>query len=105
MISLLDEVKELRQNKDYRTGVFEEKKYKEAIFWYTMASKCEDVTYKGGFVERIYYNYYPFLQLCCCYFYLNEIDKAISYNEKAGKHLLTDTVKKNREFFSSLAFK
>lgn len=27
LISLLDEVKELRQNKDYRTGVFEEKKY------------------------------------------------------------------------------
>ena len=81
---------------------YEQKKFEPAIFWYHQASKCKDISFKGGFVEKIYYNYYPYLQLCCCYFYLNNINKAIFYNNKAGKYFLTDTIKKNREFLNSL---
>lgn len=78
----------------------ENKKYEEAIYWYKVATKLKDITHKGGFVERKYYNYYPFLQLCCCYFYLNNIDKAIYYNEKAGKiEKNSKIVANNRLFF------
>ena len=81
---------------------FVNKNYKQAIFWFLQATACKDVAKRGGFVESKYYNYYPYLQLCCCFYYLNDIEKAVYYNEQAGKFTKSEAVNKNREFFNSL---
>lgn len=73
------------------------KSYATAIFWYELAVKGEDVTSKGGFVESKYYNYYPYLQLCVCYFNLKDYSKSYKYNEKASKYLNDEKIQKNRE--------
>lgn len=81
---------------------FLNKEYPTAIYWYNLATKCKDVSHNGGFVEKIYYNYYPYLQLCCCYYYLGDIKKATYYNNKAGKHINSIGVKNNKIFFEKL---
>lgn len=80
---------------------FELKKYEIAQYWYTHATKCKDVSIKGGFMENVYYNYYPFLQLCCTNFYLGNIQKAIIYNEKASKFYNSEITQKNKMFFEN----
>lgn len=75
----------------------ERKNFDTAIFWYKTALKCEDVTFKGGFVESKYYNYYPYLQLCVCYFNIGDYKKSLLYNEKAGKYFFSEIITKNRQ--------
>ena len=77
------------------------KNYQTAKYWYTLATQCEDVTKKGGFCEPLFYNYYPYLQLCVCCYNLGNIKEANNCNEMAGKFLNSEIVKKNREFFIS----
>lgn len=84
---------------DYFIGC---KEYDKAIYWYEVALNAEDVTYKGGFVENQYYNYYPYLQLCVCYHRLNDNIKAKYYNEKAGEYFLSESVINNRKYFNSI---
>ena len=74
-----------------------EKMYEKSVYWYTQATLAEDVIGKGGFVEPIYYNYYPFLGLCCSYFYQKNYKKSNYYNEKAWKIKQTKEVEMNRE--------
>lgn len=80
---------------------FLKKEYEKAIYWYNLALKCKDVSFKGGFVQKIYYNYYPYLQLCCCHFYLKNIDQAIKYNKKAGQFYNSEIVQNNNKFFKN----
>lgn len=75
------------------------KNFEVATYWFLQATKCKDITHKGGFVEKFYYNYYPYLQLCVCYYNLGDFEKANNYNEKAGKIFESDIVKHNRKFF------
>lgn len=80
-----------------------QKNYHTAKYWYQAATKCEDVLNKGGFVQSIYYNYYPFLQLCVCFYNLGDIKKAISYNNLAEKYCPNcNIVKGNKNFFNNL---
>ena len=79
-----------------------QKKYTQAIEWYKIATNCPDVTQKGGFVENQYYNYYPYLQLCYCYYQLGDNHTAYNYNKKATKFCQTETTKHNNEFFSKV---
>lgn len=78
------------------------KQYRKAIYWYTEATKCKDVTHNGGFVQNIYYNYYPYLQLCCCHYYLGNIEIAKKYNNKAGKYFTSEIIKNNKIFFENI---
>ena len=80
----------------------EYKQYEVAIYWYNQATKCKDASHKGGFVQPLYYNYYPYLQLCVCHYKLGEINIAKKYNEKAGKYLNSEIVKNNKKFFENL---
>lgn len=77
--------------------------YLTAIYWYKTALTCEDVTHKGGFVQSIYYNYYPYLQLCVCYHKLGDNKKASQYNKKAGKYNKNSiAVEQNKKYFESM---
>lgn len=67
-------------------NTFKDKKdYKTAIFWYESATKCTDASLKGEFDRAEYREFVPFLEMSCCYFYLNDMEKALLYHEKAKK--------------------
>lgn len=78
---------------------FTQKNYAIAKYWYTQATLCNNAEMLFGFVEPIYYNYYPFLQLSCCYYYLGDLTNAIKYNNKASYYLNTETTKNNKKFY------
>lgn len=81
---------------------FANKLYIVAINWYLTAIDCEDVSKKGGFVENLYYNYYPYLQLCVCYYQTGNIKKSVYYNKKAKKICNSKIVQTNEKFFKQL---
>ena len=61
------------------------KDYKTAIFWYELAlSRVPDIK-GGGFVNLDYCGFVPNIQLCVLYDRLGDTDKAIYYNEAAGR--------------------
>lgn len=63
----------------------QEKKYDLSIFWYKCALKDKENLKSGAFVESIYYDVYPLLNLCVCYYRLGDLKKAELYNLKVGK--------------------
>ncbi len=80
-----------------------DKNYDTAISWFLFATNCTDVTYKGGFVDQNYYNFYPFMQLCLCYYNLGNLTKAIEFNNKAEKFNPTnDAVLSNKLYLNNL---
>jgi len=81
---------------------FYKKDYNTAIFWYNQATKCEDVSNKGAFVDNRFYGYIPNIQMCVCYYYLNDYEKSYIYNEKASEYLESKEVKSNRELLIKL---
>ena len=79
------------------------KKYENAIYWHKLATTCQDVTLKGGFVEPLYYNYYPYLQLCKIYYELGNVEVSAHYNNLAGiANPSSEIVKQNKLFFKNL---
>lgn len=79
-----------------------QQKYAQAIEWYKIATNCTDVTHKGGFVQSHFYNYYPYLQMCLCYYHLGDNKTAYNYNKKAEKFCKTEITKHNNEFFEKI---
>ncbi len=80
----------------------EEKKYENAIYWYEsiFTLKKPDT---AGFLFDEYWTWKPHLELCCCYYQMNDVVKAIYHNEKAAQFKPNDgAVQYNREFFESL---
>lgn len=74
--------------------------YAKATFWFETAiqnaGKSEFV-----FIEKKYENIYPYLQLCLCYYKLNDIQKSIYFNNKAeAVDPTNESVKLNKTFFS-----
>ena len=56
-----------------------------AIFWYELAISNQSDIKNGGFHNLDYCGYIPYIQLCVCYDKLGNTEKAIFYNNKAGK--------------------
>lgn len=81
---------------------FLQKNYVAAIFWYKLATTSESKIENGGFCEPLYKTYYPLLQLSCCHYYLNDINNAIKYNNKAGKYINSNAVKNNKIFYEKI---
>lgn len=82
--------------------LFKNENIETAMFWYNLATKCEDVTKKGGFVQPLYYDYYPYLQLCVCNYKLGNIAKAKYFNSLAGRvNRNSEIVKQNALFFEN----
>lgn len=74
--------------------------YKNAIYWFKTETKCKSNIKNGGFCDERFFNYFPYLEMCVCYFKLNDIKKANFYNEKAGKFFNSTEVINNRNFFN-----
>ena len=81
---------------------FYENKYNLAIDWYLLATHCINMVESGAFVNNIYLNYYPYIQLCLCYYNIGDLNKAVLYNEKASEYNNSQSVQQNRTFFNSL---
>ena len=64
---------------------FDKKDYKNAIFWYELASSRNQNLVSNAFIEPDTFNYIPFMQLCVIYYRLGDFVKANMYNEMAGK--------------------
>lgn len=78
-------------------------KYREAIFWYDLASKMDYPIQNGGFSSIDCYGYIPYMQLCVCYDKLGEYRKACSYNDKAGEIKPNDrNFLANKKYFHQL---
>ena len=60
------------------------KNYDTAIFWYLNAINNTSNYTNGGFYIKDYEDFIPYINLCVCYFYKNDIQKAIYYNNLAG---------------------
>ena len=57
----------------------------------------------GAFVYTDCYNYIPYIQLSVCEYYLNNIQKAIMYNELAGNYKPEAKIYlKNKEFYNKV---
>lgn len=75
----------------------------QAIFWYETALLCRRNDKSGGFVIEDCYNYIPYIQLSVCWYRLGQINKAIDYNNLAGKYKPNDSsYKRNKEFFDHI---
>lgn len=78
------------------------KRYKAAIFWYELAADRTMDCRSGGFCLTDCYGYIPYMQLCVCYDKLGEREKAIEYNERAGRIKPEDkSYLFNKQYFSS----
>lgn len=62
------------------------KEFKHAIFWYELATKLEHDPDKWSFTYPAYSTWYPHLQLCVCYYNLQDFDKSYQHNELARNY-------------------
>ncbi len=75
------------------------KQYNLSTYWYLLAITNKNVSNNSGFVEKIYFDYYPYMQLCFAYFQIGDIEKSELYNLKAHKIMPTIDTKNNLKFF------
>lgn len=77
------------------------KQYQLAVYWYKLALSCKRVDDKGTFVQTDCYDFIPFIQLCVCFYALGDFEKAVMYNESAGKVRPNHpSYLSNKEFFA-----
>lgn len=75
----------------------------QATFWYETALLCKRDDKSGGFIIEDCYNYIPYIQLCVCWYFLGQFDKAVYYNNMAGKYKPNSLpYKRNKEFFAHI---
>lgn len=65
---------------------FKKQEYKIAEYWYKSALDMTPNAETGAFTEPDYYGFIPSIQLCLCYYYMNDLENAVLYNEKAGEY-------------------
>jgi len=66
------------------TYFLQKKKYEQAIYWYTSILKLPK-RQMVSFYEEEYDEFFPCLQLCVCYYQLNNYKKAYEYHERCKK--------------------
>lgn len=75
--------------------------YEKAIIFYRLAVEV-DMKHTMGFMQESYSTWYPYLQLCVCYWETGEKELSMACNEKAKEYRPDDpSVLKNEEFFKS----
>lgn len=81
----------------------QKKAYLQAVWWYERAEQCRLKETSGAFIRKDCYDFLPALQLCVCWWYLGEKEKALQYHKKAKalrpKH---PSVLQNERFFKEL---
>ncbi len=60
--------------------------YKTAVYWYDLATKLETDPNKWSFTYPAYATWYPHLQMCVCYYNLQDFEKSYEHNEKAREY-------------------
>ncbi len=60
------------------------KEWDIAIYWLKQALNDKIDINSGGFFIKDYYDFIPYINLGYCYYNLNDLDRAIYYNELAG---------------------
>lgn len=63
---------------------FQKAQYKQAIYWYQNATTLEIDETSGAFIEKDYYDFIPYLQLCVCFDKLGDKESAKNYNDLAA---------------------
>ena len=82
---------------------FNQKDYKNAIFWYELASSKKQNVISNAFIEPDTFDYIPYMQLCVIYYRLGDFVKANMYNEMAGNIKPNDpNYLHNKNLFSTL---
>lgn len=77
----------------------EKRQYKKAIVWYELALHV-DISHSAGFQFEQYTTWYPHLQLCACYWHINEKQTAYEHHETVKQWLPDDErVRYNEQFF------
>ncbi|RKR11781.1 glycosyltransferase involved in cell wall biosynthesis [Flavobacterium sp. 90] len=79
------------------------KDYRKAIYWYefVFTLKLSDTDINKTSIDC--WSFVPAIQLAVCYANINNIEKAIAYNELAGKYKIDhDSVVHNRNYFNKL---
>lgn len=84
---LIDSMKYTQPNAEISCALGElylnENNIPASIFWYTTATISPINMENGGFVQKDYYDFVPFLQLSCAYYKLGSKEKFREYHEKA----------------------
>ena len=83
-------------------GIFrEQKKYREAVFFFESAIRCRDHSIEGDFEEPAARSLTPALELVSCYWQLGEKEAALAWHKRteelAPEH---PSVRFNRDFFA-----
>lgn len=80
----------------------EKNEYDKAIYWYHTALKISKPT-NAPFLKESCYTWLPHLQLCVCYYRINNNEKSIYHNEQAAKFVPNHpSIKYNRDYFNNL---
>lgn len=59
----------------------EEENYLSSIFWYQNAIKCAPNKNYTQLLSKDYYTYIPYVQLCICYYFIEDYYSSYYYNE------------------------
>lgn len=82
---------------------FDKEQYGKALFWYELAMTRPRNDASGAFIREDCYGYLPCIQLCVCYYKLEDIKKSQEYNTKASVYKPNSAqVIKNQEFFMKI---
>lgn len=73
--------------------------FKKAIYYFNLALNSTIDENSLAFVEYDYYNFIPCLELCVCYYNLNNIDMALNFNNLAKKYKPTNKIVLSNENF------
>ena len=80
----------------------EERKYRQAVFWFELVFRLEKPTISWGFHQEDYWGYIPALECCVCYDKLGEYEKAEFYNNLAESYKPgSDAVLQNKRYFEN----
>lgn len=80
--------------------------YSAAEFWYKTALALTDDENSGGFIDRDYGGFVPYMQLCVVYDRLGDIQRAYECNEAAGRiKPLNANYLSNVKYFEKLGFR
>ncbi len=85
--------------------LLQEKKIKDAIFWYELSTKLKKPENNWAFYYEPSWTWLPHLQLCVCYDNLGDHKKACEHNEIARKYdPNNESVLHNQKYFKSLGY-
>gem|GEM_PF-3575018 len=83
------------------TSYLEERKYRQAVFWFEAAVRCRDEQPEaGGWVDHPSRTWLPLIQLSVCHDRLGDLEKASACNEEAARYRPDHpSIRHNRAYF------